>query len=157
MLFRGQYLSKLETLSSYKVLAVYLCRYFALVLIPFNFPRSFGLQQAVASGATVIATSSSDSKLAIAKKLGAKHLINYNTTPDWDTEVLKITNSRGADHVIEVGGAGTLQKSLNAIRTTGWIHIIGVLAQTDKPTDIIWPSISKAACIRGILIGSVKQ
>lgn len=62
----------------------------------------FGLQFAVASGATVIATSSSDEKLKIAKKLGAKHLINYRTTPDWDEEVLKITNGRGVDHVLEV-------------------------------------------------------
>ena len=51
---------------------------------------SFGLQIAVASGATVIATSSSDEKLEVAKKLGAKHTINYNTTPEWDQEVLRI-------------------------------------------------------------------
>ena len=53
----------------------------------------FGLQLAVASGATVIATSSSDEKLKIAAKLGAKHLINYRTTPDWDKEVKKIVRS----------------------------------------------------------------
>lgn len=63
---------------------------------------SFALQIAVASGATVIATSSSDAKLAVAQKLGAKHVINYSKTPDWEKEVLKITNGRGVDHVIEV-------------------------------------------------------
>ncbi len=63
----------------------------------------FGLQLAVASGATVIATSSSDAKLAIAKKLGAAHTINYNTTPDWDKEVLWFTEGRGVDHILEVG------------------------------------------------------
>lgn len=63
---------------------------------------SFGLQLAVASGATVIATSSSDAKLAIAKKLGATYTINYNTTPDWDKEVLKLTDGRGVDHILEV-------------------------------------------------------
>jgi NADPH:quinone reductase-like Zn-dependent oxidoreductase len=61
-----------------------------------------GLQFAVASGAIVIATSSSDQKLAIAKKLGAAHVINYNTTPNWDEEVLKFTNGHGADIVLEV-------------------------------------------------------
>lgn len=54
----------------------------------------FGLQIAVASGATVIATSSSDRKLEIAKKFGAKHLINYKTTPDWEKEVLRIVRPR---------------------------------------------------------------
>ena len=76
----------------------------------------FGLQLAVASGATVIATSSSSAKLELAKKLGATHVINYNATPDWDEEVLKLTGGRGVDHVIEVGGVNTLGKSLNAVR-----------------------------------------
>ena len=67
----------------------------------------FALQFAVASGATVIATSSSDKKLSLAKTLGAKHLINYKTTPDWHEEVLKITGGDGADHIIEVGGPAT--------------------------------------------------
>ena len=88
----------------------------------------FGLQLAVASGATVIATSSSDKKLEIAKKLGATHVINYKKTPDWDQEVLKLTNGRGVDHVIEVGGPGTIIKSVNATRIGGQIHIIGFVA-----------------------------
>lgn len=88
----------------------------------------FGLQFAVASGATVIATSSSDKKLEVAKTLGAKHLINYKTTPDWDKEVMKITNGRGVDHIIEVGGPGTIMKSLNAVRYGGCIHVIGFVA-----------------------------
>ena len=62
----------------------------------------FGLQFAVASGATVIATSSSDEKLVLAAKLGAKHVINYRKVPNWEEEVLKITNGRGVDHAIEV-------------------------------------------------------
>lgn len=66
------------------------------------FPDSFALQFAVASGATVIATSSSSEKLKTATKLGAKHVINYKTTPDWAAEVLKLTNGRGVDRVIEV-------------------------------------------------------
>jgi NADPH:quinone reductase-like Zn-dependent oxidoreductase len=67
----------------------------------FILPR-FALQFAVASGATVIATSSSDEKLRIATKLGARHVINYRTTPDWAAEVLKLTNGVGVDRVIEV-------------------------------------------------------
>ncbi|KAI0931109.1 hypothetical protein AcW2_000065 [Taiwanofungus camphoratus] len=63
----------------------------------------FGFQLAVASGATVIATSSLDDKLKVAAKLGAKHLINYKKTPDWEKEVLKITNGKGVDHIVEVG------------------------------------------------------
>ncbi|KAG6843332.1 hypothetical protein H0H93_001373, partial [Arthromyces matolae] len=61
----------------------------------------FALQFAVAAGAVVIATSSSEEKLKIAGKLGAKHLINYKTHPDWEQEVLKATNGAGVDHVIE--------------------------------------------------------
>lgn len=70
-------------------------------LMQFILPR-FALQFAVASGATVIATSSSDEKLRIATKLGARHVINYRTTPDWAAEVLKLTNGVGVDRVIEV-------------------------------------------------------
>ena len=88
----------------------------------------FGLQLAVASGATVIATSSSDEKLKTAKELGAKYLINYKTTPDWDQEVLKLTGGRGVDHIIEVGGPGTIMKSMNAIRYGGSVHVIGFVA-----------------------------
>ena len=88
----------------------------------------FGLQLAVASGATVIATSSSDAKLEQARKLGATHVINYKTTPDWDQEVLKLTGGRGVDHIIEVGGPGTIMKSMNAIRYGGSVHVIGFVA-----------------------------
>ena len=88
----------------------------------------FGLQLAVASGATVIATSSSDKKLEIAKKLGAKHLINYKKTPDWEDEVLRITNGRGVDHVIEVGGPGTITRSLKAARFGGNVALVGFVA-----------------------------
>jgi NADPH:quinone reductase-like Zn-dependent oxidoreductase len=61
------------------------------------------LQFAVASGATVIATSSSDEKLKVAKDLGAAQVINYRTTPDWDREAIRLTGGLGVDRVIEVG------------------------------------------------------
>ncbi|KAG7086562.1 hypothetical protein E1B28_002510 [Marasmius oreades] len=118
----------------------------------------FALQFAVASGAVVIATSSSDEKLKIAQKLGAKHLINYKKKPEWDKEVLGITKGRGVDHVVEVGGAGTLEKSLNAVRYGGWIHTIGFVAGPGNGQDnVILQSIFKALTIRGIQIGSVAQ
>jgi len=117
----------------------------------------FALQLAVASGATVIATSSSDRKLQIAKELGARHLINYKTTPDWDQEVLKLTDGRGVDHVVEVGGPGTLTKSLNALCHGGCVHIIGFVAGGGDISSAPLQLIGKAAVMRGILIGSRTQ
>ncbi|KAF7791559.1 hypothetical protein EIP86_002575 [Pleurotus ostreatoroseus] len=116
----------------------------------------FALQFAVASGATVIATSSSNDKLTEARKLGAKYLINYKEQPDWDQEVLKITNGEGVHHVIEVGGPATLAKSLNAIRLGGYIHVIGFLAgkETKEDAPLALKVLFKKANIRGILVGS---
>ncbi|KAG7445431.1 alcohol dehydrogenase superfamily protein [Guyanagaster necrorhizus] len=118
----------------------------------------FGLQFAIASGATVIATSSSDAKLAIVKKLGAAHTINYNTTPDWDKEVLRLTDGRGVDHVLEVGGPGTLEKSMAAVRYAGHVHLIGFLSMTPVPLmNVIAPCLLKAVTLRGVLVGSLAQ
>ncbi|KAI0362288.1 NAD-P-binding protein [Trametes cingulata] len=117
----------------------------------------FGLQLAVASGATVIATSSSDAKLEIAKKLGAAYTINYKKNPDWDQEALKITNGRGVDYVIEVGGPATLAKSVNAIRYGGIVSIIGRVAGQGEVGDLPMRVMSKAGILRGVLIGSRTQ
>ncbi|KAK1230827.1 hypothetical protein PQX77_006067 [Marasmius sp. AFHP31] len=118
----------------------------------------FALQFAVVSGATVVATSSSDEKLKIAKKLGAKHLINYKETSEWDKEALKLTDGRGVDHVIEVGGLGTLDKSMSAVKYAGWVHTIGALSGAGEGHgNVIMQTISKAFSIRGIQIGSVAQ
>jgi NADPH:quinone reductase-like Zn-dependent oxidoreductase len=72
-------------------------------------------------------------------------------------EVRKITKSEGADHILEVGGVGTLEKSMRAVRTAGWVHMIGVLAKTDKPMDIVSLILGNGLGIRGVKIGSVKQ
>ncbi|EPQ55973.1 NAD P-binding protein [Gloeophyllum trabeum ATCC 11539] len=117
----------------------------------------FALQLAKASGATVIATSSSDAKLKVAKELGADHLINYKQTPDWEKEVLRITEGRGVDHVVEVGGPGTLMKSLASVRYAGWVHVIGFVAGAGDTSNAPVVALSKAAMIRGILIGSRDQ
>ncbi|KAI0673166.1 NAD-P-binding protein [Trametes maxima] len=117
----------------------------------------FGLQLAVASGATVIATSSSDRKLEIAKKLGAAYTINYKTTPDWDLEALKITNGRGVDHILEVGGPGTITKSANAIRFGGVISVIGFVAGQADVSELPLRILGKAAIVRGVIVGSRHQ
>ncbi|KAF8202503.1 alcohol dehydrogenase superfamily protein [Pholiota molesta] len=115
----------------------------------------FALQFAVAAGATVIATSSSNEKLKIAQKHGAKHLINYKETPDWHKEVLKITNGRGVDHTVEVGGQGTLEKSINSTKLGGSIGVIGFVSGDAPPSNLIIPLISRLPIVRGIYVGSV--
>ncbi|KAJ7176111.1 hypothetical protein C8R43DRAFT_1084645 [Mycena crocata] len=116
----------------------------------------FGLQFAVASGATVIALSSSDEKLKKATQLGAKHVINYKTTPEWDAEVLKLTDGKGVDRVIEVGGNATLARSMASVRLQGNIDLVGSVGGLNAtPVDIFLPSQFKGLTIRGITIGSV--
>ncbi|TFK48229.1 NAD(P)-binding protein [Heliocybe sulcata] len=113
----------------------------------------FAAQIAKVCGAEAIVTSSSDEKLEVAKKLGAKHLINYKTHPEWEKEVLKITNGRGADHVIEVGGPGTFDKSLASVRPQGSVHVIGFLAQTTETSNIPMKILSGCVNVRGIGVG----
>ncbi|CAK5275231.1 unnamed protein product [Mycena citricolor] len=117
----------------------------------------FGLQFALASGATVIVTSSSDEKLKVATKLGAHHVINYKTNTKWDEEVLRLTNGVGVDHVIEVGGNGTLMQSVNSIRMGGSISIVGFVGGNTPPPDLIALFIWKSLKIRGLYVGSVQQ
>src|SRR5262249_49963986 len=87
----------------------------------------FALQFARMTGARVIATSNSDAKLARVREMGASDGINYKATPDWEEQVRALTSGAGVDHVVEVGGAGTLGKSLRAVRLGGRISLIGVL------------------------------
>lgn len=106
-------------------------------------------QFAAASGATVIATSSSDAKLQHAKSLGATHLINYTTTPDWAAEVLRLTHGRGVDHVLDVGGAATIEQSLTATRHGGLVSLIGYLGP-GAPADLVPAIIFGAKTLRGV-------
>src|SRR5690606_32564352 len=110
------------------------------------------LQIAKAAGARVIITSSSDEKLERAKALGADATINYRRTPDWEKEVLALTGGRGADHVVEVGGAGTLPRSLQAVGQRGEIVLIGVLT---PPSGDLNPHalMPKNATLRGVFVG----
>ncbi len=87
----------------------------------------FALQLARLSGAEVIATTSSDEKMKRLQKMGAAHVINYKKTPDWEKSN-QIHMRRGVDHVVEIGGAGTLAKSAVSVKVGGHISLIGVLA-----------------------------
>ncbi|MEH2285871.1 zinc-dependent alcohol dehydrogenase family protein [Nostoc sp.] len=113
----------------------------------------FALQFAKIHGARTIIISSSDHKLARAKQLGADEIINYKTTPDWEKQVYQLTNRTGIDHVIEVGGAGTLPKSLQAVRIGGRISLIGVLSGRGDEIDPM-PILFKSLTVQGIYVGS---
>jgi len=114
----------------------------------------FGLQFAKLHGARVIITSSSDEKLARAKALGADETINYKTTPDWDKEVLRLTGGQGADIVLEVGGGETFARSMNSVRASGQIAVIGVLTGVAGTIPIGLIGIQTLS-VRGIFVGSV--
>ena len=116
----------------------------------------FALQFAKAMGATVIATSSSDEKLERLKKLGADHLINYRSEPKWGSFARRLTGGRGVDHVVEIGGAGTLPQSISAARIGGHISLIGVLAGVEGtvPTALV---MGKQLRIIGITVGTRRQ
>ncbi|HUN51967.1 MAG TPA: NAD(P)-dependent alcohol dehydrogenase, partial [Candidatus Sulfotelmatobacter sp.] len=88
----------------------------------------FALQFAKMLGAKAIVTSSSEAKLAAARALGADHLINYRSKPEWAKEALELTGKAGVDHIVEVGGKGTLAQSIEAAAPGGRITIIGLLS-----------------------------
>ena len=87
----------------------------------------FALQFAKAAGARVIATSSSEQKLEKLRRLGADDVINYQAVPEWGQQAKHMTDGRGVDHVIEVGGPATFMQSIAACRTGGHIAVVGVL------------------------------
>jgi len=111
----------------------------------------FALQIAKMHGATVIQTSSSDEKLARVRSMGADHCINYRETPEWQDAVMEITGGIGVDHVVEVGGGGTLARSAGAVRVGGHIALIGILTM-----DRIDPTLLMRKSVRmtGIYVGS---
>ncbi|KAL4901187.1 hypothetical protein BDW74DRAFT_187843 [Aspergillus multicolor] len=113
---------------------------------------------AKAAGATTIVTSSSNDKLRmVQEKFAPDHCINYTTTPDWAAEAVKLTGGKGVDHIIEIGGAGTIERSLAAIARGGTITVIGYLAKFDPASgpapDIPLLALGKEAMIRGIQVG----
>jgi NADPH:quinone reductase-like Zn-dependent oxidoreductase len=112
----------------------------------------FAIQFARMHGARVIATSSNDEKIARLREMGVDQTINYRQIPDWDREVLRYTGGAGVDHVVEVGGAGTLPQSLKAVRLAGQIAVIGVLSGGNglDPGRVLM----KSVLLKGIFVGS---
>ncbi len=113
----------------------------------------FALQFAKMMGAIVIGTSSSDEKLERAKTLGMKAGLNYRHSPEWAKWVMQETDNRGADLIVEVGGAGTISQSLQAVRIGGTVAQIGVLSQSDQPLPIA-PLLHRQVRLHGVYVGS---
>lgn len=111
----------------------------------------FGLQIARMTGARAVVISSSDAKLERAKALGAWGTVNYRTTPDWEKGVLEATGGKGVDHVLEVGGAGTLPRSIASTRISGHLALIGVLTGGEISPALIFRNSLRAS---GIYVGS---
>jgi NADPH:quinone reductase-like Zn-dependent oxidoreductase len=112
----------------------------------------FALQLARAAGARVIATSSSDAKLDRVTMMGASDAINYQRTPDWDTEVMRATGGRGVDCVVEVGGGGTFARSLQVLARGGKVCLIGFVAGREGDTNP-YPLMYKGGSLHGIFVG----
>lgn len=112
----------------------------------------FALQIARAHGARVVVTSSSNEKLERARVLGAFAGVNYKKTADWGRDARDLTGGEGVDIVIEVGGAGTLEQSIKAVRVGGMIAVIGVLGGASSPFDVR-PVLMQELRLQGVLVG----
>lgn len=118
----------------------------------------FALQFAKLMGAEVILTSSSDEKLDLGRRLGADHLHNYRADPDWDKKVLDVTSGRGADLIVEIGGADTLLRSINAATLNGHVSVIGIRSGFGLTAALaVEPVLIKNLTLRGITVGNVRQ
>jgi NADPH:quinone reductase-like Zn-dependent oxidoreductase len=116
----------------------------------------FALQFAKAAGARIIATSSSPAKLERLREFGADHVINYRQDPKWGQTARQLTGGRGVDHVVEIGGPGTLAQSITACRLGGHVALIGVLTgfAGEVPTAAI---MVRNVRISGMTVGSHEQ
>ncbi|KAF8609727.1 zinc-type alcohol dehydrogenase-like protein [Ceratobasidium sp. AG-I] len=117
----------------------------------------FGAQLAKAAGARVIATTSSKEKEAKYKALGVDHVINYREHPEWSEKVKELTGGLGVEHVLEVGGQGTLVQSVKSAQQEGLVHVIGAVAEgspketiNDLATMLLFGQVS----LSGLLVGS---
>jgi len=113
----------------------------------------FALAFAKMQGARTILISSSDHKLACARKRGADHLINYRSEPDWHKQALRLTDGQGVDHIVDIGGADTLEKSIIAIRPSGMISLIGVLGGAATSLQL-GRVVTRHVRLQGITVGS---
>jgi NADPH:quinone reductase-like Zn-dependent oxidoreductase len=127
----------------------------ATVLLPGSGGLSvYALQLARAMGLTAIVTSSSDAKLARLAGLGAAHGINYRTTPDWDARVRHLTDGRGADLVLEIGGQSSFARSVAACRTGGRIMVVGSTSNA-APELPLRDVVMRHIRVQGLAVGSV--
>ena len=113
----------------------------------------FALQFAKAAGAVVIATTSSKEKVEMVKKLGADYVLNYGEDKNWGETARDLTGGQGVDHIVEVGGEGTLEQSLKAIKIEGIISIIGFLGGA-KPQSSVIECLTNICTARGLFVGS---
>jgi NADPH:quinone reductase-like Zn-dependent oxidoreductase len=116
----------------------------------------FALQLAKLAGATVILTSSHDEKLARGKALGADQAINYRSVPRWDAAARELTGGRGVDHLVEVGGQGTLATSLRAVRSGGRIALVGQLTGAMADRDVALQN-KRGVHIDSVFVGSARH
>ncbi|QDT35655.1 zinc-dependent alcohol dehydrogenase family protein [Stratiformator vulcanicus] len=114
---------------------------------------TFAIKFAAMHGARVIATSSSDEKLEQAKQLGATDIVNYRDNPEWHRNVRDLTDGRGVDNVVEVGGIGTLERSLKSAALNGHVSLIGVLSGTEGAVNPLLALFNRVT-IHGIYVGS---
>jgi NADPH:quinone reductase-like Zn-dependent oxidoreductase len=114
----------------------------------------FALQFAKLAGAKVIITSSSEEKLKRAHELGADEIINYRAFPKWHEQVLKLTDGEGVDHIVEVGGAATINQSLESLRYGGYMSLVGVLTGQSGRVNTVG-ALVKNIRIQGTYVGSV--
>jgi NADPH:quinone reductase-like Zn-dependent oxidoreductase len=112
----------------------------------------FALQFAKLMHARVMATSSRNDKLDRLRELGADHCVNYAENPDWEKAAREWTGGRGVDHIVEVGGSGTLGRSMRAAKPGGRIYVIGVLAGKNDISFV--PVFMRALRLQGIFVGS---
>ncbi|EUC53615.1 alcohol dehydrogenase zinc-binding domain protein, partial [Rhizoctonia solani AG-3 Rhs1AP] len=118
----------------------------------------FGAQLAKAAGARVIATTSSKAKAEQYKLLGVDEVVNYREIPEWSTKVKELTGGKGVDHVLEIGGEGTILHSVKSIRPDGLVHVIGAVANSTPSsgslTEFGLAVLATPATVSGILVGS---
>lgn len=113
----------------------------------------FALQLAKALGATVIATTSSDQKASRLRELGADHVINYREETRWGTKARGLAGGEGVDHVVEVGGSGTLEESLRAVRPGGHVSVIGILSGGKGEISLL-PMLMNQVRMQGVMVGA---
>ena len=113
----------------------------------------FALQIARAFGCKVFITSSDDTKLLRAREIGALDGVNYKTHPQWSEQIWGMTESHGVDHVVEVGGPGTLEQSMRCVAASGQIALIGVLTGFGPPTTSLFPLLARNVQLDGIYVG----